>query len=461
MKLVQKLENSCDVTAHYDPKKLYPLVMAEMTQGTVKKSGTKYFQTLWSKVSPTGNIYRYNGFIAERMKHCEDLQFQMTQIADAYAHILGGAHIAQPERVRLLNKALGQAQVCGGWAMHNEKTENPPVPGFPPLQEYIDDEVSRFGPVLEMADDQQRDHHRKAVTMTLFIFCIQILAPGIVCLNRWAMKSNYLRDPHNLFARLTLAEAFCLGVTTVEKCSTVMGVCFITVIIFYVRLYVAEQNENAVKSSRLPTDPFWLTVGIITNMWCCLLTVLTVPLLLWSEDTPTNIVLDSMTLLFVFKMDDFSELMAGLIRMTDEEFQRMTSWNVALLAQCPTRVQDLCNHEATNVQDLWCIKFDAAGHLLNAPQPGREPSSVCETRLSHVVASETSHLILAEQSARGSGVVVPSGRIRYHRSQQHSVELPSLFSNALHAGWAILGVFLFALQFLIPVVWFVVNKPCY
>jgi len=459
MKLAESLGKTCNVTGVDDPKLLYPLVMAELRQG-LKAKGSNQYQTLWSAVSPTGNIYRYNGLLAERRKHCEDLRLQAMEIADTYAHLLGGASNTPQERLSVLLKALGEVQLSAPSTKQNELVEAPPDPGFPPLQEYIGEEVIRFGPILQPADAQARSHHHNATCMAFIVFLIQVLAPCLVFTNRWHMKTNYLRDPHALWARLSFAEAMCLGRTPQEQMTTVMGVCLITVIIFVVRLYVAEEIENAVKSSRLPTDQFWMPMGMIANMWCCVLTVLAVPLLFWSEETPTNIVLDSMTLLFIFKLDDLSELLGGLLRMTESEFQRAVSWNAALIGQCPVRVSDVINPNAKSLNDLWCIKFDSMGHLLMAAQPGRETPGLCETRLSPISASENCQL-LRGQPVGDADAPVSSARLRYHQSPQHSTELPTFIGNTMYAAWICLSRVLSVLQFVVPPLWFVVSKPCY
>jgi len=463
MKLAGKLDSANSVEGTIDdPKQLYIAVMAELNQGIMAKRGTEYFQSLWSLVAPTGNIYRYNGLLAERRKHCEDLRKQAMEVADSYSYLLGGSMTSPGERLGMLTKALEKTQVRGSFSKQTEMLEAAPplTTGFHPLQEYMD-EVRRFGPFLEPVDAKARNHHRKAVCIAFFIFGIQILAPGLVFANRWYMDTNFLRDPHTLYARLTFAEAMCLGRTPLEKWTTVMGVCFITVLIFVVRLYVAEENENATKSSRLPTDTFWLTVGIVANMWCCILTVLALPVLFWSEDTPTSIVLDSMTLLFVFKIDDLSEILGSFLNMTDSEFQRVAAWNAALLAQCPVRVRDLINFEAKSVEELWSIEFDSTGHLLTTAQPGNPSSHVCETRLMPLASSERTGLLRQQTVRDGSQLVVASARLQYHRSQEHREVLPTVLSTFLQNLWIILGWLLSVLQFVIPPMWFVVSKPCY
>jgi hypothetical protein len=445
MKLAQCFENVDVLKTHEKPQSLYPVVLQELRHSIESKFGPEYFAALWSEIAPTGNIYRYNGYIVERRRHCEDLRRQLCEIADECAAAFKEGTTSQ-ERLKQLITALHQAHTRGCPSKQGQDVETP-TPGFPPLQEFVDHEVSRWGPLIIPVDAELATHHRKCVAIAFFVFVIQILAPFLVFMNRWKMKTNYLRDPDKLFHRLTLSEAFCFGGSLQEQLTTLMGVAFIFVIIFFVRMYVIEEMHNAKKSSRLPTDTFWMTVGIIANMFCCVVTVCAVPLLFWSEDTPTNIVLDSMTLLFIFKLDDLTELLGTLVGLTDSQFQRIVAWNSALLAQCPVHVRDIVNMNAQKVDELWCIKFDSAGNLLKAPGDTSEPS-VCETRLM-MCPSETQQL--------SSG---PS-QVRYHRSREHSALLPSWWNELLRTLWWGVDMVLLVLQFLLPPVWFIVNKPCY
>ena len=44
--------------------------------------------------------------------------------------------------------------------------------------------------------------------------------------------------------------------------------------------------------------------------------------------------------------------------MTDEDFQRMTSWNFALLYQCPVDLGEVVNPEASGPHDFWKIRIE-------------------------------------------------------------------------------------------------------
>lgn len=439
MKLAKCFENVDVLKTHEKPQSLYPVVVQHLRHSIESKFGAEYFMALWCEIAPTGNIYRYNGYVAERRRQCEDLRNQLTEIADEVVGVLG-ENTTNEERVEMLIKALAQANAHGCPSKQGPDVETP-TPGFPPLQEFVDEQVARYGPLIVPVDPGAWNHWRKCMAVTFFVFIIQILAPSLVFMNRWRMKSNYMRDPQRLWHRLTLAEALCFGGSVQEQLTTVMGVAFIFIIVFFVRLYVEEEKENSKKSSRLPTDPFWMTVGIIANMCCCLVTVCAVPLLFWSEETPTNIVLDAMTMLFIFRLDDLSELLGPLVGYTDNEFQRIVAWNAALLAQCPVHVRDLVNMEARTIEDLWFIKFNSVGHLLKAPGPGRDATE-CETRLS-LCPSEASQLLKGEGSSEMS-------QMRYFITREKSTIFPSAWNQLLRTLWSAIDMVLLVFQFVLP-----------
>merc|ERR1719272_2506350 len=124
-------------------------------------------------------------------------------------------------------------------------------------------------------------------------------------------------------------------------------------ITFLVRCYVHEQCQSSEKSGRLPTDPAWYFIGVVVKAWCCVFTCLSIPLLFWGEETPTGIVLDSMTLLFIKGLDDLGDILCTYVGLTDEGFQRIVGWNSAMLSQCPVRLADVCDAGAPHVDNFW------------------------------------------------------------------------------------------------------------
>lgn len=454
MRLAEKLQDAGDAAGDLapgqDPRRLYSETMSELEKGIASKTNELRYNTLWASISPTGNIYRYNAVSAEHRKHCEDLWSQLLVLADEYAGLLGGDGLSRENRAEALCAALQTVKVQGtGGAKFGR--------GFQPLQEYLEERVWRLGPFLVPLGPEHMSQYRNATLMAICVFVVQVLAPFTVFINRWQMDTNYLKNPRALYANLSWAQAFCLGPTLKDKLTTVMGFCLIAVIIFIIRLYVAEETANARKSARLPFDAFWFFTGAFANAWCCVLTACNILLLFWSEETATNIILDSMTLLFVFKLDDMSDALSGLLGLTDTDFQRVVSWNCAMLAQCPVRISDLINKEASSVAELWQIEMDMDYRLLTpiaASVSDRSfPRTACATRLMLAPSHENQPLVPKDLDV---GV-----QLLYQWTPSNKKRLPSRLAPAVWMIWSFIEGFLLLLQFVLPMLWFVVNKPCY
>jgi hypothetical protein len=278
-------------------------------------------------------------------------------------------------------------------------------------------------------------------------------------LNRWNMPTNYVKDWNTLKSHLTIAELLCAGTTLDMVLTTLMSVLLLCVIIFMIRCYVLEQIDNCQKSGRLPTDALWMFTGIFANAWCCAFICLDVPLLFWSEETPTNIVLDSMTLLFLFRLDDLSDQLCSYIGMTDEDFQRLAAWNTALLSQCPVSIEDVVNSKAKSLEELWVFKYDAQGKLCNT-QGGK-----CLLRLGHKVSSDERTPLaspsLRTSSSRSVKDLPTDIPIIYRTAPGKSHELPTITAQFLLGMWTCLSWLLAVAQLVIPVGWYVINKKCY
>merc|ERR1719221_1158541 len=115
-----------------------------------------------------------------------------------------------------------------------------------------------------------------------------------------------------------------------------------------------------------------------------------------------------MTLLFVFKLDDLSDILCSFVGLTDEDFQRLVAWKVAMLSQCPVRLADLIDSQAVSAEKLWRIRYDEDGHLLCAT------GGPCRTRLAHFKsakeAGDTSHSDLLARRL----TIKTQRRILYH-----------------------------------------------
>jgi len=429
-----------DAGATYaDIKRLYSVAIREFKETTERKSGSHYYAKFWASLAPTGSIYYHNGLRAERYKNSEDLWAQLHDLADKRQELLG-ASATIDQRIDVLLGSLKETKVS---SPHEESMES--MVCFPPLIEFFSVTPQRFGPFIFPRDatyfaDWVRDH-----VVAFVVMALQVLAPTLVFWNRWSMDTNYMRDPVKLFKRLTWREAICLGPTAENQATTVMGVLLVLVVTFIVHCYSEQQRENCKKSEHLPLDPFWFITGNLVNAWCCLFTVLSLPVLFWSEETPTNIVLDSMTLLFIQSLDDLGDVLCKYVGMTDQDFQRIAVWNSAVLSQCPVLLTDLVNPIATRAKDIWCIKFDMYGQLLSAK--GRR----CQTRLDDVAQDESAPL-------RREG---KKRRHYYRTSSTYSKEIPSYDAIFVSGAWRVVTLMICVLQFVLPPLWFIVNKPCY
>lgn len=471
MKLDRRLQDGADLAVEKASSRLYFVAMREAREQAKKCRSGEHFNLQWASVAPSGNIYRYNGLTAERRKHIEDLQAQLAELADEHAQLLGGPGVPRQERVRALVRALEQAPVTEPPGAEPEENA---LSGFHPLLEFVSDEVWRCGPILTPADPQEFSHWRKAMIISTFVFGIQVLAPVLVFMNRWNMRTNYLASWEVLQHKLSWSEIMCFAGHVKQPLNILMGVFLIVLIIYMVRLYVSEEMDNAERSVRMPTDVSWFILGVTANLWCCVVTVMCIPLLFWSESTPTNIVLDSMTLLFVFRLDDLTEALGGgLYKCTDDDFRRILAWHMAMLSQCPVRVRDLIDAQAKSADGLWRIRFSNAGRLLAASSTDSEPVT-CETRIMSAVASEKQPLLKSKTAAR---LLSPPGlvrdtstterlrspeakKIRYHVTASGCVELPCWRHKFMQWLWWLVAWLLLILQFIVPFFWAIVHKSC-
>eukprot|EP00927_Polykrikos_kofoidii_P017031 TRINITY_DN1772_c2_g1_i1.p1 TRINITY_DN1772_c2_g1~~TRINITY_DN1772_c2_g1_i1.p1 ORF type:complete len:454 (-),score=63.31 TRINITY_DN1772_c2_g1_i1:71-1432(-) len=437
------------------PSKNFFSAMRDVTKAVVERKERNYRDDLSASISPPGNMYRFCGFSAERLKHTADLRQQLHALADEHREVLGGSNTSREQRVEALIAALQNVVVrCKTYGVCEKGT----LPGFQPLLEFVDVDVLHVGPFLLPVNDLWR--HVGIVFMTLIVLGVQVLAPLLVVANRWGLKTNPLRDGEFSLASVTVARAFCFESSLFEQLVTLMEVLLTIIVIFITRMYAEEQAQHAVKSGRLPTDVTWMLTGIFANMWCCCLIVIAVPLLFWSEDTPANTVLDCMTLLFVFKLDDFSDVLgSNLVRWSDADFQSFVAWSVALLSQCPVRVADLVNSSAKNIRDVWQVEL-ADGRLMVA-RSCDGLSQVCETRISTAESTESQALLVPPAASIHD--VYGASAIKYYAPsvifQNRSITLPSCFTEVINGAWYIIGCWLAILQIMAPVL-FVVAHEC-
>merc|ERR1719297_65703 len=101
-------------------------------------------------------------------------------------------------------------------------------------------------------------------------------------------------------------------------------------------------------------------------MWCVIITTLALPLRFWDETNSTAIAMDSLTLLFVFMLDDLSGFAATYLGKTEESYSRAAAWQKAMLSQCPVKIADIINSGAAHEDELWRCEFDSRRRLLLA-----------------------------------------------------------------------------------------------
>jgi hypothetical protein len=317
--------------------------------------------------------------------------------------------------------------------------------GYPPLEEFLDREVGfTCGLYLAPKSTDEQIAYWKHRLFAMLVCFVQILAPSFIFVLRWKEDTNYLKDLPGLYSSMTWAEAICVGPTQITAMTTVLGTLLMAIAIMAVRNDITNELEDSEKTMRMPGDAFWYWVGNLANMACSIMTSLALLLLFWSEDSPMGLVLDSMGLLFVQKLDDLGDIV--FTNIEQDGFQRQCAWSSILLSQCPVSLSDLLNPEAKSVQDLWKIRLDTNGRLLNSKG---EP---CLTRLCRAPADESTSLEEASSA-------VMEGELIYRRSGM-SWRIPTISGRIWGKLWQATNWFLFALQIILPIVFYVVNDPC-
>lgn len=431
----------------------------------------RYFEQLWGNVSPLGNIYKRNAIYLEHRYHSLDLWKQMRELAEKYQPLLeGNGKCSIEECMEVLYDELGNTIVH---IPHDEACEDPQtITGYPPIEEFLSDKVQPFGPFLMYMDKQKRAEEIKHRLVALNVFLLQTLAPALIFWNRWNMPTNrfkiLLSSGRHKNEKLSIAELLCPGTTVQEVCATLLGMQLLFAIIFITRCFVDQQVSDVHKWQRLPHDAFWLFMDVFSNSWCVVFIIFGIPLLFWSEETPTNMVLDSMTLLFLFKIDDLSDILCSYIGMSQEDFQRTVASMTAFLSHCPVDLEKVIKSDAKTKEELWKIQVDDVGRLIGVD------GNRCTSRIHFSVSrEETTQYGKAPQARERytnygtttlpKNVALPTAKINVvcHRSREESFTLPSGFTIVLAAVWDILAWIVWIANVAIPIVWYSLNKPCY
>lgn len=445
----------------------------------------KDMSTLWAKLAPAGNIYRYMAARAERMKHCHDLNKQLYALAESKKEILG-PNASVEERVQSLRDAMATVKVQRSLADVEAEADKEDDKGFLPLSEFINDGVAQFGPFIYPSDPEEYRAWRFNRFLAFIVFLVQVTGPVMIVLHKWESEDNNLRNPATLWNIFSIEEALCTGTDWTGRYSTVLGTLFLIMLTIVIRQYINDEIDNNDKLSRLPVDSFWSSLGIIANGLCCFFLVFALPLEYFAEssDGPTAIIMNSMALMFIFTLDDLAGDVFGYIGEEDSDFQRKVSWYYSLLSNCPVRIADLINPSATSAENIWQISYGPKGRLLCA-QAGSSGSGgvsrgsvgsmdsqassvlpttpqLCLTRISPASDDETTSL-MASKNFGGMSLdeELAEMRVSYRiQAGGQSHVLPGCLSTVKHAFWNCILFVVTVMQFLGPVFFFVFNNAC-
>lgn len=426
-----------------DHAHLYKTVKHEFHDILQMKSSRLYYDMLWDHLVPKGNIYRYAGIAAERLKNSADLWSQLYELANVCPAV---THLSDlEEKARAILKALERTRVvrspCG--------TDNV---GFEPLEWFLTDiQATSFGPIVYPVQWDTRATWFKLRVMAFLVCAIQWIAPLAICMYQWKgarLETNSVKNLDSFLQTLSWKDLFCLGLTTYDKLYNGLGILILSLVLLIIYIYVKDQGDNAHKAGRLPLVGFWYVLGNVTNIWCCFMTAFAVTILLWNEGSPTSLAMDSVSVLFIFVLDDFTGYACQFTGISDDDFQRAVSWQLALLSQCPISLKDLVKAEAETIDEIWYIGFNKDGKLLQATSTDEE-SRLCERRLQRTKPDETSSLQSERTSLLYRQYIGDPGEV-----------MPPLAANVLEFLWSALSIFLLVLQFATPFLWMANNQPC-
>jgi hypothetical protein len=425
---------------------LYKNVLSEFKE----TKNSRNYGKLWSNIAPSGNIYRYLGLSQERLKHCWDIRRQLAEVAESKKELLG-AEKSENQRIDLLLSALNDTKSDGGI---DPEAGDEPLKGFLPLQEFGNDEVgcalSFYYPQDTDAFSSWRFNH----FLAFLVFAIQTLGVSLLLVQLWYGDDNQLKNPKILWKHITVKELMCLGKDTSAALTTVAGVMFILLVYSIVYLYAKGELEDVEKNGRLPANKFWSVMSLIANSMAAVVVLLAIPMELWSEDGIVGIMMNAMAMLFVFTLDDLTGDAFGYLSTDDNDFAKEVCWHFALLSYCPISIRDLIDDSATDPQTLWKIKYAANGTLVSALSG--EP---CKTRIMDITpeATENSPLVKEELDEGDTEDLVLEYTLGEFASKE---QLPGLRAQVTKVHWWIVTLLIKLLWVVVPIIWFIVNKPC-
>lgn len=412
---------------------------------------------LWDRVGPRGNIYRVNALEVECLKHQSDLQRQLSELAEEFGPLLDdevdGTESAQPldlevpqmdgeeaiERRR--KKVLIQYLMSDFGSTGSEAL----VKGYQPLLEFLcPAPPTRWcGCFLLPGDASSQSRFIKNVCVALLVMLVKIFGPIFIIMDDWELRANPVRS---FFKHLGWRELICFH-SAHDLLVTLVGIVMLLIIFEIVRASTRMEINNFEKFRYLPADEFWLRLGQATNIVCIIAVVVAMPLVFWSEMNSKDIVFDSLSLLFILYLDDITHDVLAYLEMEDKDFQRVCTWTIALLGQCPIRLSDVVDRNAKAAGKIWCIRVEKNG--LICAQTGER----CETRLMESNVDESEPLLTT---------TFHSQRFTYTLKEGQSKQLPfTALNKVVRALWISLYYALLVCEVIFPIAFLLINKPCY
>mmetsp|Transcript_43703 Transcript_43703/g.81512 ORF Transcript_43703/g.81512 Transcript_43703/m.81512 type:complete len:467 (+) Transcript_43703:79-1479(+) len=457
MKLASSLQKTSALEKHLHDKHPLRLFYRDVLDEVEGCKGSFNLSAVWARLAPSGNIYRLNALREVRLRHCADLQRQLAELAEELAETLGGS---QEERCEKLIESLKAAKVDldeayenseKGWEVDSFKTQ-----GYPPLEEFLVGKVSRGLLVVPSEQSAWKDWW-KAQLVGCMVAVVQILGPVMVVLSLWQDPTNYLQHPLETLERLSVRSVFCTERDMGEWTTILMGVMFSFFVVVQLLNYAAQELEDAFKFGRLAGGAsLWSWAGGYINAWCVVWNIVVLPVSFWKMDHASDVVLSSLGILFMFNLDDLTGTAGAVLGTSDALFQRGLCWNYALLSQCPLQLRDVVNPKATCFEDFWQLRLTATAiQSTRSSDPSGAPANA-ETR---IAPCEETPLLAGSKSQSHPSFEQMKVAMRF--TKDGSVyHLPSWNSNVQAQVWQIVVWLLQLLQALLPVFYFIVNKPC-
>lgn len=215
---------------------------------------------------------------------------------------------------------------------------------------------------------------------------------------------------------------------------------------------------------------------MFANGWCVLFTLLDSLLMFWNEESASDIIKDSMALLFIFTLDDLTGGCCDYLGQDDSDFQRACVYNYALLSQCPVRITDVLSISPSEGEAQWKIATTTGGRLLKnivrSEDTGAEDASFAPTRI--MVAPGQADASLVDRGAGESRAPMRASvfaqttmedlsemTVQYRRLDAHETSLPRSKNSLAVILWNVTAKICQVSQYVLPLLFFVQNNPCF